>query len=81
VRTTLTIDDDIAVLLEQEVKRSGDTFKGTVNRLLRLGLTCGNGRSDRKPFVVEPLFSGVRAGQNYDNIEALLEELEGPGHR
>jgi hypothetical protein len=30
---------------------------------------------------VEPLFSGVRAGQNYDNIEALLEELEGPGHR
>ena len=81
MRATLTIDDDIAVLLEQEVKRSGDTFKGTVNRLLRLGLTCGNGRSDRKPFVVEPLFSGVRAGQNYDNIEALLEELEGPGHR
>lgn len=81
MRTTLTIDDDIAALLEHEVRRSGDTLKGTVNRLLRLGLTCGEGRVERKPFVVTPLFSGVRPGQNYDNIEALLEELEGPGHR
>jgi hypothetical protein len=31
--------------------------------------------------VVKPLFMGLRPGQNYDNIEALLEELEGPGHR
>jgi hypothetical protein len=81
VRTTLTIDDDIAVLVEKEVRRSGDSFKGTINRLLRRGLTAEYRNAERKPFVVTPLFMGVRPGQNYDNIEALLEELEGPGHR
>lgn len=81
MRTTLTIDDDIARLVELEQKRTGDSFKGTVNRLLRRGLTAAKKSAERPPFVVTPLFMGVRAGQNYDNIEALLEELDGPGHR
>ena len=81
MRTTLTIDDDLAILVEAETRRTGESFKGTINRLLRLGLIYDKGHAERKPFVVEPLFSGVRAGQNYDNIEALLEELDGPGHR
>ena len=81
MRTTLTIDDDIAVLVEQEVRRSGDSFKGTVNTLLRRGLTVKDNNVERAPFVVTPHFMGLRPGQNYDNIEALLEELEGPYHR
>ena len=81
MRTTLTIDDDIAALVEQEMRQSGDSLKGTVNRLLRRGLTAEDNASERKPFVVTPLFMGLRPGQSYDNIEALLEELEGPGHR
>ena len=81
MRTTLTIDDDIAVLLEQEQRRSGDSLKRTVNTLLRRGLTVEDNNAQRAPFVVTPLFMGLRPGQNYDNIEALLEELEGPGHR
>ena len=81
MRTTLTIDDDIAKLVEQERRSSGESFKGTVNRLLRRGLTAEDRNAERRPFEVTPLFMGVRPGQNYDNIEALLEELEGPGHR
>jgi hypothetical protein len=81
VRTTLTIDDDIAALVNQEVRRTGDSFKGTVNRLLRRGLTVEGKDAGRAPFVVRPLFMGLRPGQSYDNIEALLEELEGPYHR
>jgi hypothetical protein len=81
VRTTLTIDDDIAVLVEQEQRRSGESFKGTVNRLLRHGLTAKERNAERAPFEVKPLYMGLRPGQNYDNIEALLEELEGPYHR
>ena len=81
MRTTLTIDDDIAVLVEQEQRRTGDSYKGTVNRLLRRGLMKAREKSATKPFEVTPLFMGVRPGQNYDNIEALLEELEGPYHR
>ena len=81
MRTTLTIDDDIARLVEQEQRRSGDSFKGTVNRLLRRGLTVKDKNAERAPLVVTPLFMGLRPEQNYDNIEALLEELDGPGHR
>jgi hypothetical protein len=81
VRTTLTLDDDVAVLVQEEVRRSGDSFKGTVNNLLRKGLTASRDPQPSKPFAVEPLFMGVNPGQNYDNIEALIEELEGPYHR
>jgi len=77
----LTIDDDIAALVELEMRQSGDSFKGTVNRLLRRGLTAMNGAAPPEPFIVTPLYMGLRPGQNYDNVEALLEELEGPGHR
>jgi predicted nucleic acid-binding protein len=38
VRTTLTLDDDVAVRLEREVRKRGDSFKAVVNDLLRAGL-------------------------------------------
>ncbi len=39
MRTTLSLDDDVAQLLNKEVRRSGDSFKEVVNRFLRMGLT------------------------------------------
>jgi hypothetical protein len=80
VRTTLSIDDDIAKLVLDEMRRTGDSLKGTVNRLLRDGLTTRAENAQRKPFVLTPLYMG-RPGQNYDNVETLLEELEGLAHR
>ncbi len=78
MRTTLTIDDDIAVLVNQEVRRTGDSFKGTVNRLLNLGLMNSREKTATKPFVVTPFPLGIG---NCDKIAELLEELEGPYHR
>jgi hypothetical protein len=78
VRTTLTIDDDIAVLIKQEQLRSGDSFKGTVNRLLNLGLMNAEEKAVSEPFVVTPFPLGIG---NCDKISELLEELEGPYHR
>jgi len=70
----LTIDDDVAVLIEQEQRRSGDT----VNRLLSLGLMNSREKAGAKPFVVTPFPLGIG---NCDKISELLEELEGPYHR
>ena len=81
MRTTLTIDDDIANLLEQEVRRSGESFKGTVNRLLRAGLTADAKPEISEPFKVRPFPMGLKPGLNYDCIAELLEEVEGPYHR
>jgi hypothetical protein len=80
VRTTLTLDDDVARLLEKESRRSGGSFKEVVNHFLRLGLMSANRRA-HKPFVVEPRNLGLPAGHSYDNVAELLESLEGPLHR
>jgi hypothetical protein len=83
VRKTLTIDDDIAVLIKQEQRRTGDSFKGTVNRLLQQGLTSSFKPAAKDPFVVTPIPLGV--GEMLDRhdgcVSALLEELEGPDWR
>jgi hypothetical protein len=77
VRTTLTLDDDVARMLEKETRRSGASFKETVNRALRLGLVAAN-QPIRKPFVVTPRNVSLPAG--IDCIEQLIEAIEDPSH-
>jgi hypothetical protein len=81
VRTTLTLDDDVAKSLKKEMRRSGTTsLKAVVNHFLRLGLMV-SGREERKPFVVQPRSLGLPDGLSYDNVEDLLEALEGTAHK
>jgi hypothetical protein len=35
MRTTVTLDDDVAALIESERARTGESFRSVVNRLLR----------------------------------------------
>lgn len=81
MRTTLTIDDDIAVLIEGEMRRSGKSYKAIVNELLSVGLARTRQPRAGRPFKVTPRTMGLGAGQSYDNVSALLEELEGPEHK
>jgi hypothetical protein len=80
VRTTLTLDDDVAKLLSREVRRSGTSFKEAVNHFLRIGLMTRKEQS-RRPFVVVPRKLGLPPGLSYDNVAELLEVLEGSTHR
>ena len=81
MRTTLTIDDDIATKLNVEMRRSGKSFKDTVNDVLRAGLTMRKGLKTAAPFKVQTRKLGVRPDLDYDNIGELLEQIEGPKHR
>lgn len=78
MRTTLTLDDDVASLLSKEVRKTGEPFKQVVNRYLRLGLTASKQRV-RRPFKVTPINLGLP--RDFDKVEQLLEYLEGPEHR
>ena len=81
VRTTLTIDDDVAKSLRREMRRSGtSSLKAAVNHFLRLGLML-SGKQERKPFVVHPRSMGLPEGLSYDNVEELLEALDGTAHK
>ncbi len=77
MRTTLTLDDDVAALLNKEVRKTGDPFKQVVNRYLRLGLTASK-QPARKPFKVKPWNLGLPP---FEKVEELLEYLEGPDYR
>lgn len=80
MRTTLSLEDDVASLLRQEMRRSGKSLKGAVNHFLRLGLmSTDEGR--KKPFLVTPRPLGLPPGLSYDSIADLLEELEESTHR
>lgn len=82
MRTTITIDDELAGRLEEERHRRGESFKKALNRILRLGLmAAARERESLTPFVVQPYDLGLREGLNYDNVADLLEQLEGPEHR
>lgn len=80
MRTTLTLDDDVARLLAKESRKSGTSFKEAVNHFLRLGLAASK-QPRRKRFVVTPVNLGLPPGLSYDNVEELIEHLEGPEHK
>lgn len=81
MRTTLTIDDDVALLLRREIKRSGEPLKQTVNRCLRVALTSASSKTVAKPFKVTPIDLQLPEGIDLDKTSAILEALEGPLHR
>jgi len=82
VRTTLTLDDDVAAKLRTRVRVSGKSFREVVNEALRRGLTVPARSEMRPPFVVRARDLGdLRPGLTLDNVAALLEAAEGPLHR
>ncbi|HEY4902923.1 MAG TPA: CopG family transcriptional regulator [Candidatus Sulfotelmatobacter sp.] len=79
MRTTLTLDDDVASLLKKEARKSGEPFKQVVNRFLRLGLTAKP--AAQKPFKVKPWNMQAPPGLSFDNVHELLDALDGPERR
>jgi len=81
MRTTLTLDEDIAARLQAESRRTGRPFKAVVNEYLRAGLAQRRAVQAVRPFRVEPVHLGPPIpGRSYDRISTPLEETEGPEH-
>jgi hypothetical protein len=78
----LTLDEDIAVRLQSEARRTGQPFKTLVNEVLRSGLAQRRPAPRVERFQVEAHnFGGLKPGVSLDSIGALLEHLDGPDHR
>jgi hypothetical protein len=78
VRTTLTLDDDVAAGLQRAVKAAGRPFRVVVNDALRAGLEAREARA-AAPYKVTPFDLGATV--DLDDIWGLIERLEGPLHR
>ena len=82
MRTTLTLDEDIAERLQAESQRTGRSFKEIVNEYLRIALARSRALKSMGQFRVVPTdLGGSAAAGSYDDIAALLEESEGVEHR
>lgn len=76
MRTTLTIDDDLAAILERERVRKGVSLKEVVNSLLRRGLELEQLTPVRPVVVTRPHDYGFKPGVDLDKLNQLVDELE-----
>jgi len=75
MRTTITIDDDIAVRLHTIQRESDQSFKAVVNSVLRKGLMAKDQKTERT-FDTPTLTIGTCRYPDIDNIADLLEAAE-----
>jgi len=82
MRTTLTLDDDVAAELERLRRDRGTDFKTLVNDLLRGGLReLANPAKRRKPFRTRSVDLGPPRIRNLDNTAEVLAAIEGEWYR
>ena len=81
MRTTLTLDDDVAAKLKAAARKTGRPFRDVVNDALRRGLLSER-PARRVPFRVKARsLGGLRPGLRLDNIGELLERVEDTRHK
>jgi hypothetical protein len=80
MRTTLTLDPDVAAQAKQGAAQLRKPFKEIINAALRIGLQAVLHPPAPKPYRTQPRPMGLRAGFNYDNIAELLARAEGEDH-
>jgi hypothetical protein len=82
MRTTLTLDDDVAAKLKAESRRAGRPFRAIVNETLRRGLASRRATAKPQAFKVTARDLGdLRPGLSLDDVAGLIEQVEGALHR
>jgi len=75
MRTTLTLDPDVARLLEEEAHRQRKPFKQVVNEAIRRGLSPAARRVPGR-YRVRPHKTTLRPGIDAHAFNRLVDELD-----
>jgi hypothetical protein len=81
MRTTLTLDPDVAAKAKRGAAKLGQPFKRVINSALRIGLDEVLKPAAAKPYRSKPLPLGLKPGFSYDNIGELLAQIEGEDYK
>ena len=76
MRTTLTIDEDVAVRIQELRRRHGHSLRQVINRLLREGLRSSRQSPHSKPYRTKTHKLGLRPGFDAAGFNKLVDELE-----
>jgi hypothetical protein len=81
MRTTLTLDDDVAEKARAMAEKTRRPFKQVVNEAMRTGLQKMQTPPKPKQYHTQGHDMGLRAGLSLDNIQELLSQAEGENAR
>jgi hypothetical protein len=82
MRTTLTLDKDVAVIVERLRRSRGSNLKEIINEALREGFKhMEDSRRKRKPFRTESVDLGRCLLGNVDNVSEILAVSESEAFR
>jgi hypothetical protein len=81
VRVTLSLDDELAAELQKVASQTGRSLEEVLTTSVRASIATPRPPAASKPFEVRAKALHARPGFNFDNIEELLEQAEGPTHR
>lgn len=76
MRTTLTLDPDLAKKLKDLAHRRGQSFKQTLNEVVRRGLAAQAERTAKQRYQVTPHHGGFRPGIDHGKLNQLADQLE-----
>ena len=76
MRTTLTIDDDLARELRERAHRTGSPFKVVVNKAIRAGLEQMDKPRQLRPYKCKAYSLGYPPGADLDRALSLADRLE-----
>ena len=76
MRTTLTLDDDVAGFLREQSRLHDKPFKQVVNEVLRRGMAPGSREPEPARFRVVPNRSGLVPGIDPQRLNQLNDQLE-----
>ncbi|WP_131746523.1 antitoxin [Frankia sp. Cppng1_Ct_nod] len=74
MRTTVTLDPDVAIAIREVVRERGVSFKEALNTLIRTGLASRH--QDVPPYRTPTRSLGLRPDVNLDKALRLSSELE-----
>jgi hypothetical protein len=80
MRTTLTLDPDVAAKAKRGAARLRRPFKEVINAALRIGLDEILAPPAAKAYRTKARPLGLRQGFSYDNISELIAAGEGEDH-
>lgn len=81
MRTTLTLDDDVAQQLERLRRERPESFKELVNQALREGIARMEEPPPRRPFRMPTASLGRPQVSNLDDVAEVLEMLDAEDRR
>jgi predicted transcriptional regulator len=79
VRTTVTLEPDVARLLSEQARKTRKSFKATLNAAVRSGLRHVADCSEAQEFRLDACPMQLRAGVDAGRFNALLDDLDADG--